>query len=137
MHQDNSQTNQMSTDTLPAQGTNNLQQQIDSTANVAMSGDDKRDDGFVDPTNSPKSGEPLTAADLKVNMWKKMIIQGKQCLSLQLCLNEIYLCKGVCMTEILAELRDQRPDLNSNQLKLIFTLLLDRVYNQKEAQVQD
>lgn len=41
------------------------------------------------------------------------------------------------MTEILNDLRNERPDMNSEQLKVIFTLLLDRVYNQKEAHVQE
>ena len=72
-------------------------------------------DGVVDATNSPRSGEPLSAADLKVNMWKKYILQG------------------VCMESILDELRNNRPELTAKHLKLIFTLLLDRVYNQKEA----
>ena len=37
------------------------------------------------------------------------------------------------MAEILEELRDKRPPLTAKQLRVIFTLLLDRVYNQKEA----
>lgn len=57
---------------------------IDTTAqDVAMSdniNDGIREDGFVDPTNSPRAANEaqLTAADMKVKMWKKMIIQGKQ-----------------------------------------------------------
>ena len=40
------------------------------------------------------------------------------------------------MAEILEELRDKRPPLTAKQLRVIFTLLLDRVYNQKEAKEQ-
>ena len=33
------------------------------------------------------------------------------------------------MSEILSELRSERPELSSGQLRVIFTLLLDRFYN--------
>ena len=41
------------------------------------------------------------------------------------------------MEAILEELRNERPELTLEQTKVVFTLLLDRVYNQKEAQMQD
>lgn len=34
-------------------------------------------DGVVDPNNSPKAQQPLSATDLKVNFWKKEILRGK------------------------------------------------------------
>ena len=41
------------------------------------------------------------------------------------------------METILGELRNERPPLTASQLRVVFTLLLDRVYNQKEAKTQE
>lgn len=41
------------------------------------------------------------------------------------------------MSNILREMRDERPELSSKQLQNIFLLLLDRKYNTKEAQEQE
>ena len=35
-------------------------------------------DGFVDPTNSPRGTEPQSLNEMKVIALKKMILQGKQ-----------------------------------------------------------
>ena len=36
-----------------------------------------KDDGFIDPNHSPKNEKALSPAEVKVNMWKKMILQGE------------------------------------------------------------
>ena len=41
------------------------------------------------------------------------------------------------MTEILNELRTERPPLTVSQVQLVFTLLLDRVYSAKDAAIQE
>lgn len=41
-----------------------------------------RDDGFVDPTNSPRNNSEATSvADMKVSAWRGMIIRGKKLLN--------------------------------------------------------
>ena len=44
---------------------------------------------------------------------------------------------GGCMEQILRELRNERPFLSLSQLRVVFTLLLDRMYNLKDAPIQE
>lgn len=62
-----------------------------------------RDDGFVDPTNSPRSAEPQSLGEIKVGAWKKMILQGKFSSQIQSIINDVV---GSSMDTILEELRN-------------------------------
>jgi len=53
-----------------------------------------------------------------------------------ICLAHIFDLGG-CMEEILKEIRHERHLLSLGQLHVVFTLLLDRMYNLKDAQIQE